>query len=428
MASPSTTNSGNALLTRDEVAREATRVLAHRLGFGNSVRIRYDDQFRNKGAKIGDKFTIRIPPRYLAYDQVAMPTNIQKSEEGARTMTVKYSHVPLLFDAPDLRLHVDDFADRFLKPAVTTLANRVDFRGTGLYTGVSNFLHEQPVGTGIPTGLDKYLDAGAILTEEGVPEDDMRVVCYNAAFNAKIIDDLKGLYHDGKELRRQYLRATMREAAGLMWLSDQNMRRHKCGTRTNGAVNGAGDAALVTGSGGSQIKLDGLGNAGTVKAGDVFTIANVYAVNPQSRESTGRLRTFAVTEDKTATSGGAIADLPIFPPLVGPVSSTVQDKDQTVDSFPADNATVTWLGAASAEGTQAMIYHTDAFALAMVDDVEPSGVDFASRTKADDALYWDVTVSIIRDYEIRGHTFPCRVGTFFGWLLQRPEMAIRMSS
>jgi hypothetical protein len=42
-----------------------------------------------------------------------------------------------------------------------------------------------------------------------------------------------------------------------------------------------------------------------LKKGDVFTIANVFAVNPQTRESTGSLQQFVVTEDVTAASASS---------------------------------------------------------------------------------------------------------------------------
>ena len=403
----------NDILTSDVIARETSMVLAHKLGFGNSVRRRYDDQFAKKGAKIGSQFDIRIPPRYEVTRAVAMPTTIQDSEESRRSMKVDYAHVPLLFSDSELLLDINSFGDQFLKSAVAALANFIDLDGTALYKDIANI-----VGTtgsaSPPSALSTYLKANAILTEEGTPEDGDRVVCLNANQNAHIIDALKGLYNPDDEISEQFKMAKMRKAAGLNWLSDQNMYLHTCGTRTNGAING------IPTTGDESIAIDGIGTTNTIKEGDVFTVAGVNAIDPQSRQSTLRLRNFVVTEDAVGVSG-AVAALKIFPAM------TSTGKDQTIDALPADDAVVTWNGSASKVGHQGLAYHPDAFALAMVDDALPDNVEFSSKTSPIDAQAWNISVSVIRDYDISKHNYPCRIGAYFGWLTARREMGCRVT-
>ena len=403
----------NNILTPLMVARESSMILAHSLGFANSIRRRYDNEFAKKRAKIGSTFDIRIPPRYLVTRSKTMPADIQDSEESRRTLTIGYAHVPLIFDDSELLLDINSFGDQFLKSAVAALANFIDLDGTKLYEDIPNI-----VGTigaaNPPNALSSYLAANAILTEEGAPEDGMRVVCLNARQNAAIIDALKGLYNDQDEISEQFKMARMRKAAGLNWLSDQNMYLHTVGSRANGAVNG------VPTSGDETIAIDGVGGTNTVKKGDTFTIAGVEAVDPQSRQSTKRLRNFVVTADAVAVAG-AIAALEIFPEINN------SGKDQTVTALPADNAVVTFNGGASKSGHQGMAYHPDAFSLAMVDDTLPNGVDFASKTSPIDAQAWNVSISIIRDYNIDKHTYPCRIGAYYGWLTGRPELGCRVT-
>ena len=403
----------NTILTPEMIARESSMILAYSLGFGNSIRRRYDDKFAKKGAKIGSKFDIRIPPRYEVTRAKAMPTTVQDSDEGRRTLEVDYAHVPLIFDDSELLLDINSFGDQFLKSAVASLANFIDLDGTRLYRDVFNIVGT--IGSASPvSALSSYLTANAMLTEEGAPQDGMRVVCLNAMQDAAIIDALKGLYNDQSEISEQYKMARMRKAAGLNWLSDQNMYLHTAGTRTNGAING------VPTSGDEDIAIDGVGTTNTVKRGDTFTIANVYAVNPQSRQSTKRLRNFVVTEDAVAASG-AIAALKIYPAINN------SGKDQTVDVLPVDDAVVTFNGGAGKSSHQGLAYHPDAFALAMVDDSLPGGVDLASKTSPIDAQAWNVSISVIRDYNISKHTYPCRVGAYYGWMCGRPELACRVT-
>ena len=75
---------------------------------------------------------------------------------------------------------------------------------------------------------------------------------------------------------------------------------------TTGSRNATGTVGTtVTAEGSTSIVLAGVGNALTIKAGDVFTVAGVFAVNPQTRESTGSLQQFVVVADTTSSAGGA---------------------------------------------------------------------------------------------------------------------------
>ena len=409
----------NTILTPTMVARESSMILANALGFASSINRQYDKRFAASGAKIGSTFDIRIPPRYAVTKAAAMPTTVQDSDETTRSMVIDYAHVPLLFTDQELLLDINNFGNQFLRAAVAALANEIDLDGTKLYQDVANIVNT--IGSGAPTALSTYLAAGATLTEEGVPVDDRRVVCINANQNEKIIDALKGLYNDNKQLSDQYTMARMRKAAGLNWLADQNMYLHTNGTRTNTTPLLDMAAATIL-DGIEAVTIDALAAAtATVKRGDTFTIAGVYAVNPQSRQSTGRLRNFVVTADAVASSNQI--DLNIFPPI------SWSGKDQTVDHKPSDNDAITFNGAAGgSKGHQGMCYYPEAFSLAMVDDKLPEGVDFKAKTSPIDAQAWNVSISVIRDYDISKHTYPCRVGAYYGWLTARPEMACRVTS
>ena len=77
----------------------------------------------------------------------------------------------------------------------------------------------------------------------------------------------------------------------------QSIQTMSTGTRTGSCT----VATTVSTEGATTLALT-INSGGTVKAGDVFTIANCYAVNPQTRQSTGSLYQFVVREDTTAVS------------------------------------------------------------------------------------------------------------------------------
>jgi hypothetical protein len=120
-----------------------------------------------------------------------------------------------------------------------------------------------------------------------------------------------------------------------------------------GLVNGASqnvNYATVKDTDYSTLAIDGLAAAATIKKGEIFTIAGVYAINNRSGETLSYLRQFVVTEDATATGGGAVAALKIWPHIIVPGTGGAEADTNTafgtVNSAPADNAAITFLGAA----------------------------------------------------------------------------------
>ena len=403
----------NTILTPTMIARESSRVLANVLGFGNSIQRRYDDRFSRDGAKIGETFDIRIPPRYVVTEGETLGT-IQDSTETSRRLSVRYDHVPLAFTNRQLTLDINSFSNQFLRSACATLANFVDFKGLELARDIAN--SAGTFGT-TPTALSTYLRANRILTNEGVPKGTMnRMVAINADFEENIVDALKGLYHDDKEVSRQYVEAEMRKAAGFTWLADENVYQLTTGTR---ATTGNFQVHAAPTAGDTEIVIKGLSSATlTLKKGETFTIAGVYAVNPQSRQSTGLLRRFVALNDVTGVTSRLTVD--IWPALVA------SGKDQTITKLPALNDNITIDGDASSTGSLGLAYHPDAFALAFVDGEMPGGVDMAVSTSAIDAQEWNVSMQLIRDYDITNHRLVCRLGLYFGWVSARREMGVRV--
>ena len=149
--------------------------------------------------------------------------------------------------------------------------------------------------------------------------------------------------------------------------------------------------------------------------GDVFTIAGVNAVNPQTRLSTGSLQQFVVTAAQTA-SGGDMANMAISPPMY-----TAANALATIDAFPANNAAVTFVGTASTAYPQNLIYHKDAITLATADLLLPQGVDMASRQ-----VHNGISLRIVRQYDINNDRMPCRVDVLYGFAAIRPVTAVRL--
>jgi hypothetical protein len=400
----------NTLLTISMITREALFVLVNNLAFTALVNRYYDDKFAVDGAKIGDTLNVRKPPRYLGRDGQAIQIEDTK-ETSVPVQLVHQFGVDVQFSSRERALDLDDFSDRVLAPAMATIANKVDFRGMEEYKKVAN-TRGTPGTT--PDALLTYLLLGVSLDNEAAPQDEFRSIVINPIMNATIVDALKGLFNQAREVGRQYIRGRMGTTAGMEWYQAQNVVVHTVGP--------LGGTPLVNGAGqsGTSLITDGWTAAAAkrLNEGDVFTIANVNAVNPQNRQTTGELRQFVVRADGFSDASGNLT-LTIEPSIV------VSGAEQSVDAAPADDAALTVLGAADTQSPQGLAFHRDAFTLACADLPVPNNADMAAR-QADDQL--GLSVRIARDWNVETDQWPCRTDLLCGWATLRQELAARMAA
>lgn len=398
---------GNTLLTISMITYEAARVLLNNLVFANQISRDYDDQFAVAGAKIGDTINIRKPPRYTV--RSGRQINVQDITESYVPLTLdKQRGVDLNWTSADMLLSIDNFSERILKPALAPVANQIDLDGLALYSQVPN-----AVGTPgtTPNALLTYLLAGAKLSDEAAPQDDDRSIVMNPLAQANIVDALKGLFHSSTEITRQYEKGQMGIAAGFNWYMDQNVAVHTVGALGGTPlVNGASQtgATLVT-NGWTAAAAERL------KLGDVFTIAGVFAVNPQSRVSTGQLRQFRVTANTSSDASGNMT-IPIAPSII------TSGAFQTVTASPAHAAALTVLGAASVVSPQNLAFHKSAFALGMADLPMPPGVRGSRVT--DDEL--GISIRVLEGYDIQEDLYIVRLDVLYGYVVIYPELAVRV--
>ena len=399
----------NSILTIDMITRKALEILENNLVITRNVNRQYDDSFAVSGAKIGSTLRIRLPDRALVTDGAAL--QVQDDAEQSTTLTVaSQKHIGVNFTTAELTLQLDDFAERVLKPRISQLASSIDADVANAYKEIFN-----TVGTpGVSPATALVLLQAQQKLNESAAGMAPRYATVNPAANAGLVNGLSGFFNPTDTISKQFKNGMM--GTGVLGFDEINMSQsikvHTTGSRAGTIlVNGA-----VSTQGQSTISIDGLtGATDTVTVGDVFTIANVFAVNPQTRESTGSLQQFVVTAAQTGVSN-ALANMAISPPIYTSTSALA-----TVNSFPADNAAVTFVGTASTAYPQNLIYHKDAITFATADLVLPTGVDMAAR-----AVHNGISLRIIRDYDINNDRMPCRIDVLYGFSTIRPQMACRL--
>jgi hypothetical protein len=386
------------------ITRKALEILENNLVLTRTVNRQYDDSFAVEGAKIGSTLRIRLPDRALVTDGAAL--QVQDDNEQYTTLTVSsQKHIGVNFTTAELTMQLDDFAERVLKPRISQLASSIDADVANSFKYIGNSVGTP--GTTPATSL-VLLQAQQKLNENAAVMSP-RYATVNPAANASLIEGMKGLFNPVSAISKQFKNGIFGE--GILGYEELNMsqsiKQFTTGSRT-GTVT---VSTSVTTEGSTTVVLTGLGST-VIKAGDVFTIADCYAVNPQTRESTGSLYQFVALADVTASTTASVTV---------PAMYSAGQALATMDALPVSGKAVTFFGAASTQYPQNLIYHKDAIAFATADLLLPQGVDMASRQ-----VHNGISLRVVRQYDINNDRLPCRIDVLYGYSVIRPQMAVRL--
>ena len=395
----------NSILTIDMITRKALEILENNLVLTRNVNRQYDDSFAVEGAKIGSTLRIRLPDRALVTDGAAL--QVQDDNEQYTTLTVaSQKHIGVNFTSAELTMQLDDFAERVLKPRISQLASSIDADVANAYKTIGN-----SVGTpGTTPSTSLVLLQGQQKLNENAAVMSPRYATVNPAANAGLVEGMKGLFNPTDTISKQFKNGMM--GTGVLGFDEVNMsqsiKQHTTGTR---AATGNTTGAAVTSEGSSTLTLT-VGSGETIAVGDVFTIADCYAVNPQTRESTGSLFQFVALASSTSTTTATVTVAPMY---------SASHALATMTALPANSKAVVFVGAASSQYAQNLIYHKDAITFATADLLLPQGVDMAAR-----AVHNGISLRVVRQYDINNDRMPCRIDVLYGYSTIRPQMACRL--
>ena len=396
----------NTLVTCSIVAKESLAILENMVAFAGMVNRDWEDEFtgnQSRGYSPGQTINIKRPPRYTYRSgRVATP---QATVETTTPLTLSQGGCDLNFTSLERTLSLQKLEDK-LQAALATVANEIDRQGLQLARqatfnclGTPGTLpNTQALALGAITGINQRLD------EMAAPRDKQRGLIMGPALNAAAIVGLAGLFNGQDKISKQFGSGMMVDSLGLAYAMDQNVDTHTNGTQavagTN--INGANQT-------GASVTVVGLG--GTITKGSKITLPGVFAVNPQSRVSTGVLAQFTVTADVAA----AATVIPISPAIV------TSGAFQNVTASPTTGSPFVIFGTASGSYQANVGFHKDAFTLAMVPMWTPPGgkgvIDVAQET------YKGFTVKVTEFYDGVNDNSIMRLDVLFGWAATYPELS-----
>lgn len=409
----------NTILTPTMYTMECLRILENNLVFAKNASREYDPKFGVSGAKIGYTLNIRRPARYTVSTGAALSTQDYTETSIPLTLTTQ-AHVDTTFTTADMTVSLDEFSDRVLKPVMPAIANKVDFDGLVNAQNTVGGL----VGTNgsAPATAADVLAVGTRLDQMSVPRDGQRYLVLNPTSNAAALGGMTGLFNSQSRLASQFeegMFVDMRNTLGLMIAMDQNISSHTTGPLGGTPlVNGASQGLTSGWANTTSLVTDGwtAAAASRLKAGDIFTIANVFSVNPQNRTTTGVLQQFVVTADASSDASGNLTAV-ISPAIISGGAF------QNVTAAPADNAAITVVGTASTAYVRNLAYHKDAFRLGTADLIEVSQFGAWGARKN----YKGISMRVARQYLIATDTVPCRTDVLYGWGTVYQELATQVA-
>lgn len=371
----------NQFLNAQTYANVMLLLLKNHLVYGRLVDGQFKDQVTDEN---GLTTNIKRPPRFLAKSGAAL--QVQDLVVGTMPLTVdQYKNVHIkVGDLEYVSSYNALMQNETMKSAASTLAHDVDMFIARLTTQFASFVAGAATGgtnasdpTKVIASSQQAMGAHTRLMAQGVPNESLRGVV--DFVDAELIrGSLLSTFTDGVP-KTALERVRIPLISEVDWYATQNNTSITTGTRAQtGAslINGAAQNVNyrnVKGSAGVKgmtqtLSIDGLTAGHTIKKGEVFTIANVFAWDWRTLQVLPYLQQFTVLADATADGGGAVASLSISPAIIvqGTNDGTSTDANTvfgTVSAAPADNAAISWVGAASTVYRVKPVFHKRAISL-----------------------------------------------------------------
>jgi hypothetical protein len=401
----------NSNLTIDVIAKEALMHLDNNLVAAKLVHRGHESDFGNamNGYEAGETISIRRPADFTVRDG-ATASN-QDVVEGKVSLTVdKQKGVDFGFTSKELTLNIGELSERVIKPAMIQLANQVDRDVLNLYKQVPNWVGAT---TERVNSFADFAKAPERLDEFAVPQEG-RAAILSPADHWALLGSQTALYMQDVA-KGAYRNGSLGMIGGCDTYMSQNVPAHITGSDvTTVTVNQALTTATTTYASVKDTMEQTITIAGgNLNAGDVITIADVNAVNPVTKADLGFAKQFTVVSYSSNT-------LVLYPALIwsGPFQN-VQVASGVTD---LNTKAITAIGAAADSNRANLVFHRNAFALAMVPMISPPGAPKVSRQS-----YKGTSVRLIPTYDGTNDRSNFRLDVLYGVKAIDPRLAVRLS-
>ena len=390
----------NTLLTVDMITREALRVTHEQCQFISTTDRQYDDSFAKTGAKIGTALRVRKPNRFTVTEGSRV-MDVQDIEETAGTITVAtQDHVDMRVNSAELAMSIDDFSKSNIEPAVKTLVSVIESKYLAFATkATANFAGADN------TAISSLLVPGQArsrLNQNLAPKGN-RYVQMDSLTMAGLVNGMSAYFNPATAVGDQFKEGLVARTAMADYYENERVWTMQNSTDVAFAL----DTYTVT-EGDADLTVT---SWATPTAGMVFTLAGVYDVHPETKQTLPSLKCFTVLAGSTSTN------LLISPAIYSSASGALQN----VSALPSTTAVGTCFGTASKNYVTPLMYHKEAFQFVTAD---LPLMDDASKCvrRVQDGL----SMRVWQASDIRNDELLMRIDILYGMAALRPEWACRM--
>lgn len=375
----------NQFLNAQEYSNVMLLLLKNQLVFGRLVDGQFKDQVTDEN---GLKISVKRPPRFIDKKDGTANLAAQDILTGSAFVDVtEYSKVHIeVGDIEYVTSYNALMQNATMRSAAQTLAHSIDMYLAGMLKKFPSWVR------GGTPGVNASIYANATDPTKAIQSPSQAMAAHTRLMAQGVPNEsLSGIvtFEDGQYIRGSLLtdfmpgdinvpalqRTRIPIISEIDWYATQQLPVITTGTRTQGD----GSSAGVQIDGGTlqvnyrdvkdtmemTIHVDGL-STNTIKAGEVFTIEDVYAWDWRAQQVLPYLQQFTVMEDVTGVGGDA--DVVISPPIIVQGSTDGVNTDgntafATVNAAPVNDAYVQFAGAASTPIQIKAAFHKRAISL-----------------------------------------------------------------
>jgi P22 coat protein - gene protein 5 len=322
--------------TVPEISKEFVRIMENELVLGKMVG---NDQLDTEALKSGGITKVRRQAQYLGQDNNLNLTAYQEDAiEGTVTVTMDQTWSnKVTLGAIDRTLSFDRYSKMIIAPNARRAAERIEASIAALYPAFYTF--DGTPGT-LPASFAALATAGAVFSGAGNPLGG-RIAVHSEFATATLAGSIASTNVQGPN-KMALEKAMFGNYAGFDNYQSVFAPTHTVGP-LGGAplVNGAGQNVLYATQAVRDTWSQSLVTNGwtaavglRLRAGDVFQVAGVNSVNPNTKQDTGRLQTFTALANASSDAAGNLT-VTMSPPMI------ISGAYQTVTAAPAAGAVIT---------------------------------------------------------------------------------------
>jgi hypothetical protein len=321
--------------------------------FLSNVDTRYASDFENKGINTGQSIEIVLPPRPNPWVE-GREMEASATEHERVTLTVRQFNTGRVISDAELALSDKEFFEEVIRPDVNGGVREAEQRCLRDILSQASMANTASVGVR-PASAAVWTETVAMARNMLIPEQREQVCAMlDHITMGKLASNEATLFRPAELVDSAALKGRVKELGGVgKMYGSVNIQSH-----TNGNGNVVGVLVNGASQSGSALVCDAATFASTFTKGSQFFIGGspaVNAVDPEKKDVLSFPQIFTLTQDAVADGAGNVT-LAFAPAIV------LTGSLKNVSAAPQNNATVTFLGAASKRYRQNLLYSPESVA------------------------------------------------------------------